>query len=223
MPDWEQMVRERLGGLRLPEPERREVIAEVAAHLEDCHQELCTAGSPDPVGYTLAQVPDWEALGRKIRKAKEVFMSYRRQVTLPGVAALLFSGLSQILVFRTASVWWRTGGGIEYPSTLVTVLWVLTFVLSGSIGAALARHAGAAPRRRILAGIYPSFQLPWIFVVVWIATLIQGGHLANRPPLVGAVLAWAGVTAACALGALPWLFGASRTEPAQPPRAPASA
>lgn len=99
MPDWEDIVGQRLGRMKLAPEERREVIAEVAAHLEDCYGELCDAGSPDPEGYTLAQVPDWKALGRKIRKAKEGPMNQTIRVFLCGsvtgaVAAMLaVSGL----------------------------------------------------------------------------------------------------------------------------------
>ena len=71
MPDWEQIVGERLGRLKLAPEERGEVVEELALHLEECYRELCDAGSPDPEGYTLAQVPDWKALGRRIQKSKE--------------------------------------------------------------------------------------------------------------------------------------------------------
>lgn len=103
MPDWKQVVAERLGRMKLPPEERGEVIEEVAAHLEDCYGELCDASSPDPEGYTLAQVPDWKALGHNIQKSKEGPMNQTARVFLCGivtgavafllaVAGLLFGG-----------------------------------------------------------------------------------------------------------------------------------
>src|SRR3990172_6389600 len=95
MPDWEELVGRRLGRMKLEPEERQEVVAEVAAHLEECYGELCAAGSPDPEGYTLAQVPDWKALGRRIQKSKEEPMSLTRKVLIPGLAALF---LSQVIM-----------------------------------------------------------------------------------------------------------------------------
>ena len=85
MPDWEQIVGQRLGRMKLAPEERHEVVAELAAHLEECYGELCDAGSPDPEGYTLAQVPDWKALGRKIQKAKEGPMNQIVRIFLCGI------------------------------------------------------------------------------------------------------------------------------------------
>ena len=95
MPDWERFVGERLGRMKLPPEEHGEVVEEIAAHFEECYDELCEVGSPDPEGYTLAQVPDWKALGRKIRRAKEGLMNKSIRVLVCGmltgtVAAVLF-------------------------------------------------------------------------------------------------------------------------------------
>ena len=87
MPDWDRIVGERLGRTKLPPEEHGEVVEELAAHLEDCYDELCEVGSPDPEGYTLAQVPDWQFLGRKIRQAKEDSMYQIARVFVCGLTA----------------------------------------------------------------------------------------------------------------------------------------
>lgn len=85
MRDWKQLVSERLGRTKLPPEEHGEVVEELAAHFEECYEELREVGSPDPEGYTLAQVPDWRALGRKIRRAKEGLMNKSIRVLVCGM------------------------------------------------------------------------------------------------------------------------------------------
>jgi len=40
MPDWQKLVRQRLGGLTLDAAEKEEVHAELAAHLEETYEAL---------------------------------------------------------------------------------------------------------------------------------------------------------------------------------------
>ena len=40
MPDWKKLVRERLSVLNLPPSAKNEVIAELAAHLEEIHEKV---------------------------------------------------------------------------------------------------------------------------------------------------------------------------------------
>ncbi|MGC1617568.1 MAG: hypothetical protein WA765_03670, partial [Candidatus Acidiferrum sp.] len=60
MPDWNALVRERLAGLFLEQDERGEVIAELAAHLEESFEELRRQGLAEgaAVTRTLLQVKD---------------------------------------------------------------------------------------------------------------------------------------------------------------------
>src|SRR3972149_4177702 len=73
--------------MKLEPEEGQRHVAEVAAHLEECYQELCAAGSPDPEGYTLAQVPDWKALGRRVQSSKEGPMNQTIRIVLCGLLA----------------------------------------------------------------------------------------------------------------------------------------
>ena len=96
MPDWEALVRERLAGLSIGPHERREVIAELAAHLEDACDGLLRHGIPEEesVRLALSQVEDWQDLRRKIQLARneENMMTNRvRQWWLPGFVALFLS------------------------------------------------------------------------------------------------------------------------------------
>jgi hypothetical protein len=44
MPEWRQLVRERLQGINLPPADEIGIVEELAQHLEDRYRELCSAG-----------------------------------------------------------------------------------------------------------------------------------------------------------------------------------
>jgi hypothetical protein len=45
MPEWRQLVRERLQGINLPPADEIGIVEELAQHLEDRYRELCGAGT----------------------------------------------------------------------------------------------------------------------------------------------------------------------------------
>jgi hypothetical protein len=47
MPDWQELVRQRLSGLALDTAERKEIQAELAAHLEESYEVFCAEGLPE--------------------------------------------------------------------------------------------------------------------------------------------------------------------------------
>ncbi len=95
--DWEELVCAKLAGLAIEPRERREVIEELAAHLEESYESLRTKGLPEQVAMqqTLGQVADWQDLRRRIQVAramKENIMNDRvRQLWLPGFLTFLRS------------------------------------------------------------------------------------------------------------------------------------
>src|SRR5208282_1181062 len=96
MRDWEVHVGQQLGDLALGDDERRAVVAELAAHLEETFEELRRQGFAEEAATerALSQVHDWQALRREIQKArmKEDMMTDRvRQVWLPGFLTLFLS------------------------------------------------------------------------------------------------------------------------------------
>ena len=96
MRDWERIVRQQLAGLKLEPRERREVISELAAHLEESHQAFCQQGvsEREAARRTLLQVSDWGDLKRRIffARTKENPMAPRvTQLWLPGMLTFLVS------------------------------------------------------------------------------------------------------------------------------------
>jgi hypothetical protein len=218
MADWERIVAERLAGIKLTDEQRREVVAEIAGHLEEAHEELLRAGSPDPAGQTLGQVSDWRALRRNIPRAMEDRMSFARKVVLPGVIAVMLA----IAALKLAVYFLITPQLCEAPivgaSGLITdsglciqvsadgpayLPWLATLPLAGALAAGLARRFGARPAQRLAAAISPAFYL-------LVDTLVAGLHSEFywRIPIYWVVIP----AVACALGAWPFLRGRSDSD-----------
>src|SRR5208282_5270202 len=98
MRDWKALVEERLARLALEPAEKSEVIAEIAAHLENLCEEPLRQGMPEEeaVRRALSQVGNWRNFQRKIIKAKRrgPLMEKRvRQLWIPGFLTLILSML----------------------------------------------------------------------------------------------------------------------------------
>src|SRR5207249_5782593 len=139
MPDWQELVRKRLSGLKLGSAEREEVHAELAVHLEESYESLRTKGLPEQAAMqqTLAQVADWQDLRREIqiaRTVKENLMNDRvRQLWLPGLLTFMLStgtlALLQIFGPKPRVVALR---GV-LPVGLMYVPWLLSLPLVGAM------------------------------------------------------------------------------------------
>ena len=73
MPDWEKIVREKLGALPLQGGRREEVIEELAQQLESGYEEAIASGADEAeaVRRSLAQFSDWEKLRRQVFRSVE--------------------------------------------------------------------------------------------------------------------------------------------------------
>jgi hypothetical protein len=201
MPDWEALVRQQLAGLSLEAGERREVVAELAAHLEETFEQLRRQGVPEESARerALLQVKDWQDLRRKIQTArrKEDVMTDRvKQVWLPGFLTLFLSMmmLMAIQFFGPQPLFVSTSGWrMTAPVAVIYVPWLLSLLLIGAIGAYLAGRAGASPRATLLSIMFP--VLPYsVFFVLWIpVSLILDDHIGHntmRSALLMGLVAW---------------------------------
>ena len=147
MPDWRQIVRQRLDGLTLDAAEKEEVHAELAAHLEETYECLRAEGLVDQeaIHRTLAQVADWRDLQRKIQSARTRMDTMTNRVTqfwLPGFLTFALSmGLLELVQkFFPQPFMLR----LDHPPVLLFyVPWLLTLPLAGAMGAYLSKRAGA--------------------------------------------------------------------------------
>jgi hypothetical protein len=211
MPDWNALVREHLAGLSFEAEERREIIAELAAHLEETFEELRQQGLAEEatVSRTLLQVKDWQSLRRKIQAArrKENFMSNRvRRVWLPGFATLFLSTILLALTEIYGPKPWIMSWG-HPPVALIYIPWLFCLPFVGAVGAYLSYRAGGSGRAIFLSTIFSAVPFLASIVVVLPVSLIFDHFIAhNIAPmaLVMALPGWVLIPAAALLaGGLP--------------------
>ena len=163
MRNWKDFVAERLAGSRLPSDLRDEVVTEIADHLEDFHDDLAHARPSDADDETRAQVADWNALGRRIRRSKEDRMDYVKKLVVPGVAAAILGVASLRLIIYLlvsprpcgidATCITVTGGGSAH------LAWLAALLAIASLGAGIARRLGARPPQRLLVALSPALYM----------------------------------------------------------------
>ena len=206
MPDWKKLVRERLAMLNLPPSTEKEVIAELAAHLEEIHEKVRQTCVTDAaaVELTLQEIDNWSVLARNIRRAKSEgeSMNYRTKSLLWPLAAVTWLGasLSVMVLQRTDRL---------YPNLILFYLpWLATLPLVCAAAAYLAQRAnpindrikrlwlsvtvtwlGASlslmvmdridhPNLTLRRPIPVTFNLPWLAMLILVGA--AGAYLAQR-------------------------------------------
>lgn len=184
MPDWQELVRQRLSGLAFEDAEKDEVHAELAAHLQEFYESLCTQGMSQQTALckTLAQVADWNELRRRIQIArqKENTMTPRTsRLWLPGLVTLLVAMIMlpilEWLGLNPQFFFLRRPHGQEYVFPVYTV-WLMLLPFVGALGAYLSSRAGGTRPAIITSGIFPALA---IFVVL-LLVLPYLGFLEHR-------------------------------------------
>ncbi len=234
MPDWKAVVISNLKGIELDASAHKEVVAELAGHLEDRYQELLTQGviEADAHRLTLDETPDWPTLVEDITrsKRKEDPMNRRSKILwLPGLvafgtASILLMILQRLTVLRPTlllalertvgfrpTFWWKDQVDVIY------LYWWILLPLCGAAGAYLSRRAGGTRFACIAASLFPSIVMLGIFCFVLpVSLVIDKNTVVRHHPIyfVLAMVNWTMVPGlALILGALPFL---SRRPPTQP-------
>jgi hypothetical protein len=201
MHDWEALVRERVASISLEPEELREVIAELAGHLEETFEQLRRQGvtEEDAVERTFSQVKNWQSLSRKIQiaRSKENIMTDRvKQFWLPGFLMLFLSIILLTVIqfigpkplFVSMQGWRMTA-----PVAVIYVPWLLSLPPIGAIGAYLASRAGASQRAMLLSIVFPVMPHFIFFLVALPVALILDDHIAHNvmvSALLMGVVAW---------------------------------
>jgi hypothetical protein len=178
MPDWEQMLRERLGELRLELAVQQEVITELAGHLEDVYENFLAQGivSNEAQRQAWTEFSRGRELARKICRAKrgeEKMDSRKKQIWVPGLAT---TGLATILLtflhgvgMRPQVVW----GPTEGPA-LFYLPWLLSLPILGFVAAYWSRRAGGGAGANIIAGVFPSlFYVAFPYLILPLALIVD--------------------------------------------------
>jgi hypothetical protein len=113
MPDWEKLVSRRLAQLALDDRERREVIAELAGHLEETYEASRQRGAShdEAIRGALLQVDNWNRLQQEIyvaRKKENVMNARTSRLWIPslGNADSLVYHAGRLCISRTET--WTT-------------------------------------------------------------------------------------------------------------------
>jgi len=167
MRDWETLVEHLLAGLALEPAERAEVIAELAAHLEEACEELRRQGMAEheALARTLSQVEDWQDLRRRIIEAKRRAYPMKKraqQLWIPGFFTLIVSILLLALFQRFQFQPRLINGGF-----LLFVPWLLSLPLAGALAAYVSSRAGGSLGTALLASVFPVVVLTTGFLLMF--------------------------------------------------------
>ncbi|MCL4523934.1 MAG: hypothetical protein M1453_12525 [Acidobacteria bacterium] len=174
MPDFRQLVRERLGALGLAPQLEAEVVAELAAHLDDRFAAGVRSGmtEPEAVAMALDEVPDWVALNQEISAAKKdgPMNERTRSLWLPGMTMMITAAIlmSAALRFVPPVAWLHPNAPLFFLAT-----WLPVYGAFGALGAYWSRRAGGGKMIRFLAGVFPVALHLAIFICVVIAANLQ--------------------------------------------------
>ncbi len=222
MPDWQELVRQRLKGLALHSSEREEVHIELAAHLEDAYESLLGEGvsEPEAAKRTLCLADDWQELRRGIQKAKveENPMTKRvSQFWLPGFLSLLLSmSLLMLIQFFGPKPFIpsRSSWTMIAPLAVIYIPWFLLLPLIGAMGAYLSGRAGASRRLVLLSILFPVLPYLTFFLIGFPIALIVEEHVTHNimfGAFLAGLVAWVFLPAVALLaGGLPMQFYFSR-------------
>jgi len=165
MPDWKQLVREQVIGLTLPPDVKEEILAELAAHLEETYAEARSSGLSDVAALELSmeEVTDWDVLAKDIHRARSEGNPVNRTRTLlipTFVNLVLSSALINLCLWRG----WldmRMERMAQMPPAFQP--WLLVLPICGATAALLAQRRDASVSERLIAAIAPC--------IAWLATL----------------------------------------------------
>jgi hypothetical protein len=161
MPDWTALVRERLNPLGLSSQQAREVVAELAAHLEDLYEEQIGKGSSESEARQTAlnEVVRWRRLAQNIQRAKhneETMNTRTKHLWLPGLVSLA-AAMGSLMILIQISLEPRWLG--RSPLQMVLLPWLVLLPLCGGAGAYLSRRGGGYRWARLAAGLFPTIVL----------------------------------------------------------------
>ena len=159
MRDWSALVHRHLASVHVDDRRRREIGAELAAHLEDAYDNALRSGctEAEAVACAMERVPDWPALAVAVKRSIDEDTTMTRQaitVLLPGTTILLAAatGMSLVVYATPADRWVDPRWHVH---ALAAGLAFLFYLVLGAIGAAWSRRVGGSPGERLAAGAFP--------------------------------------------------------------------
>ena len=189
MPDWQELLGQRLTGLELDSAESAEVIEELAGHLEDQYQCLLQDGVSEKsaiycVLENLAECRDLKFKIESSRK-KELPMNSRvSQFWLPAFLTILlamsFLMIVEALGFEpwVSSAWGGPQGTV--PVAVVYLPWLITLPFIGALGSCLSGRAGAPSWAVFASVMFPAVPYLAFFIIGLPTAVVLYGHVAHN-------------------------------------------
>jgi hypothetical protein len=216
MADWNKVVRERLGLVDLTPAEQKEIIAELAGHLDDLYEQSRRQGMSESqaVRRTTDEISNPARLARTIRRAKhqEENMNDRtKHLWLPGFASLIAATVLLVLEIRLGI----RDSFIHLPLAMTAIFpWLANMLLSGGVAAYLSRRGGGTRLARLTSALFPAGAFFLCFCLVFVARLSEADPFISLPAFAIAACNWVLVPGvALVLGALPFLGEQPASEP----------
>jgi hypothetical protein len=227
MPDWEDLIRAHLRGLRVDANRKEEIAVELAAHLEEVFSELRRLGIPETeaIQRALEEIPNWKRLCRQLNRAsqEENAMNQRvKSLWIPGLFTLALTMAGLIGAIRAHMY-------LEYsPIFLITVKvhlliylpWLASLPLIGALGTYWSGRMGGNTATRWQVCLIPMAVLTGIFLLplptssFWIFKSILSLSAKFRF-IAECALSWVVVPSLALLaGALPFLKGSAESRSA---------
>jgi hypothetical protein len=217
MHDWKRIVRGNLASLLLSDREGKEIVAELAEHLEELCEDLRADGFPEPEAFEqcLSQLSEVRLAARDLERARrrEGAMNYRsKTLWLPGLVTLTLASVFLMVLQRFAllqpRIYWVDDGAL-----VLHLPWLMLLPLCGAAGAYLSRRAGGRSLNCLVAGIFPAFVMLGVFCLILpVGVFIEHNRYILQHPLYFglALLNWTVLPGAgLLLGAVPAWGGRS--------------
>jgi len=223
MPDWETILRARIGPLHLDAERESEILRELACHLEDVYQQALQEGAlpEEAVARALASEENWRALRRNIRsvvRGGEAMASWKESFWMPGLVtfALLILVNTSLAYYHWVTA--RPLGGRLFTITStpleMIVMRNVVPILAGALAAFLSSRMKGSFWQRLLAALFPIIAMPSLIAASMTIGALRGipTHLSSDVTLLR-VLAWnLNFVAYLLLGAFPFLIFGERKE-----------
>jgi hypothetical protein len=211
MRDWVALVEQHLSGLNLAPSEGAEVIAELAAHLEETCEESRRQGmtEEEAARRALSQVEDWQKLSKLIqvaRKKENGMTDLVKQFWLPSLLTLFLSmGLLMLIQLfgpNPLKVAMKSGWSLIAPTAVIYLPWLFSLPMIGAMGAYLSSRAGGSKRAMLSSIIFPVLPYAVFFFLALPAMAIFNDRLGHNFMFIAlfvGLLAWVVAPAAALL------------------------
>ena len=191
MPDWQELVKQRLKGIRLSDEDAAEVAKELADHLESVYQTCISDGFTEhaAVPRALREVSNWQELRTQIESSRKEETTVNKRVSQFWFPAFLTLFLSQVALMLI-----QTMGPTVYnslaasrprmmPPNVVYAAWLITLPLIGAVGAYLSRRAGGHAKSLFWAVAFPVFPFLAFLTIGLPLAMALDDHVARNVSL----------------------------------------